>query len=280
MSAHTTFKAGGEAAVLLRIRDTGQIVTLVSFLKKLNIPFFIKGNGSNLLVSDKGYDGIILEICDGMNAISTEGELIRAQSGALMSKIAKAALSNSLTGFEFASGIPGTIGGGVVMNAGAYDGELKDVIKSVTVLNGDGELMKLENKDMEFGYRTSIIKEKPFIVTEVELCLKKGDADKIKAKMDELNKRRREKQPLEYPSGGSTFKRPDGYFAGRLIMDTGLRGYSIGGAAVSEKHCGFVINKGNASASDIYEVITEVSEKVRDKFGVTLEPEIIFLGDF
>lgn len=197
-----------------------------------------------------------------------------------MSQIARAALENSLTGFEFASGIPGTIGGGVVMNAGAYDGELKDVVTAVTVCDPDGEVYTLDNRDMEFGYRTSAIKKRPFTVLEVTLQLKSGNADEIRSKMSELNERRRDKQPLEYPSAGSTFKRPEGYFAGKLIMDAGLRGFSIGGAAVSDKHCGFVINKGSATAADVYEVIIEVQEKVKEKFDVMLEPEVIFLGTF
>ena len=197
-----------------------------------------------------------------------------------MSQVAKKALEEGLTGFEFASGIPGTIGGGVVMNAGAYDGEMKQVVTSVTVMNETGEILELDNEGMEFGYRNRIIKNRPFVVLEVELKLQEGNSEEIKAKMDDLSKRRREKQPLEFPSAGSTFKRPEGYFAGKLIMDAGLRGYSIGGAKVSDKHCGFVINAGNATAADVAEVIQEVQEKVKEKFGVTLEKEVIFLGDF
>lgn len=197
-----------------------------------------------------------------------------------MSQIARTALKEKLTGFEFASGIPGTVGGGVVMNAGAYGGEMKQIVKQVTVMNEMGEILELSGADMEFGYRTSIIKNRPFVVLEVELQLQKGKAEEIRAKMEDLAQRRREKQPLEFPSAGSTFKRPEGYFAGKLIMDTGLRGYSIGGAKVSDKHCGFVINTGNASAADVAEVIQEVQERVKDKFGVVLEKEVIFLGEF
>lgn len=197
-----------------------------------------------------------------------------------MSQIAREACEHALTGFEFASGIPGSIGGGVVMNAGAYDGELKQVITKVWVMNEEGEILVLDNQDMEFGYRTSVIKKRPFIVVQAELELQPGNQEEIAAKMAELNRRRRDKQPLQYPSAGSTFKRPEGYFAGKLIMDAGLRGYSIGGACVSEKHCGFIINKDRASAADVAEVISEVQERVKEKFDVTLETEVIFLGEF
>lgn len=197
-----------------------------------------------------------------------------------MSQIAREAYEHALTGFEFASGIPGSIGGGVVMNAGAYDGELKQVITKVWVMNEEGEILILDNQDMEFGYRTSVIKKRSFIVVQAEIELQPGNKEEIAAKMAELNQRRRDKQPLQYPSAGSTFKRPEGYFAGKLIMDAGLRGYSIGGACVSEKHCGFIINKDHASAADVAEVICEVQERVKEKFGVTLETEVIFLGDF
>ncbi len=280
MSRHTTFRVGGEAKVLAEIENADELVTLLSYLKKVDEPYFIKGNGSNLLVSDKGYDGVIPELGSRFSSVTVQGEMITAEAGALMSQIAQTACKEGLTGLEFASGIPGTIGGGVVMNAGAYDGELKDVITSVTVLNEDGEFWTLDNRDMEFGYRTSVIRKRPFVVTSVTMRLRKGDPEAISSRMEELNRRRREKQPLEYPSAGSTFKRPEGYFAGKLIMDAGLRGFSIGGAAVSEKHCGFVINRGNATASDVYEVICEVRERVKDRFGVELEPEVIMLGDF
>ena len=280
MSLRTTFRVGGEAKLLVEISDSEELLKLIPYLNKMGEPYYIKGNGSNLLVGDKGYNGVILEIGSKMNSVRVEGTKITASAGALMSQIARAALDNSLTGFEFASGIPGTIGGGVVMNAGAYDGELKDVVTSVTVCDPDGEVYTLDNRDMEFGYRTSAIKKRPFTVLEVTLQLKSGNADEIRSKMSELNERRREKQPLEYPSAGSTFKRPEGYFAGKLIMDAGLRGFSIGGAAVSDKHCGFVINKGSATAADVYEVIIEVQEKVKEKFDVMLEPEVIFLGTF
>lgn len=278
MKNHTTFKVGGEADALIKVKAPEELVTLVSYFDKVEQPYFIKGNGSNILVSDKGYRGVILEIADGFNEIIVENDTITAQAGALMSNIARVAMEHGLTGMEFASGIPGTIGGGVVMNAGAYDGELKDIVSSVTVMNNEGEEITLNNANMKFAYRYSVIKDRPFVVLSVTLKLSAGDQDTIKATMDDLNRRRREKQPLEYPSAGSTFKRPDGYFAGKLIMDTGLRGYSVGGASVSNKHCGFVVNMGNACASDVYELILDVQERVYSKFRVKLEPEIIFLG--
>lgn len=280
MSRHTTFRVGGEAGMLLQVSTPQQLKVMIPLLNEQKIPYFIKGNGSNLLVGDKGYDGIILEIGKEFGNIEVKGNLIVAGAGALMSSIAQEALKNSLTGFEFASGIPGTIGGGITMNAGAYDGELKDIVTKVEVINSDGEVISLSNEEMNFGYRTSIIKQKPLIVTSVTLSLNNGDSEKIKARMDELAAKRREKQPLEYPSAGSTFKRPEGYFAGKLIMDAGLRGYTVGGAQVSEKHCGFVINKGNATAEDVYELICDVQDKVKARFGVVLEPEVIFLGVF
>lgn len=280
MKKHTTFKVGGEARLLVEISKEEELLELIPYLIRIGEPYYVKGNGSNLLVGDKGYNGVILEIGSKMSGISVQGTKIIAKAGALMSQIAKVALDNSLKGFEFASGIPGTIGGGVVMNAGAYDGELKDIVTSVKVCDPNGEIYTLDNSDMEFGYRTSAIKKRPFTVLEVTLELANGNADDIRSRMSELAQKRRDKQPLEYPSAGSTFKRPEGYFAGKLIMDAGLRGFSIGGAAVSEKHCGFVVNMGNATAADVYEVIVEVREKVKDKFDVILEPEIVFLGTF
>ena len=280
MSKHTTFRIGGEAACFVRVSSADQLTALIPYLNQVEVPYFILGNGSNLLVGDHGYDGVILQIKDKFDKIEVEGTQMKVQAGALLSKIAASALAHSLTGFEFASGIPGTIGGGVMMNAGAYGGEMKNIVKSVTVLNEAGEMMELDNETMEFGYRTSVIKNRHFTVLSVVLELEEGDADAIKAQMDELTAKRKEKQPLAYPSAGSTFKRPEGYFAGKLIMDAGLRGYSIGGACVSEKHCGFVINTGKATASDVAEVILEVQERVKDKFGVSLEREVIYLGNF
>ena len=277
MSRHTTFCVGGEAEAFLRIRNKEQLEKLIPYFKLAELPYFVIGNGSNLLVGDKGYHGIILYLGDGMDQIQVDGNRLTIQAGCLMSRIAREACEHALTGFEFASGIPGSIGGGVVMNAGAYDGELGQIVTKVWVMNEEGEI---NNQDMEFGYRTSVIKKRPFIVVQVEMELQPGNQEEIAAKMTELNRRRRDKQPLQYPSAGSTFKRPQGYFAGKLIMDAGLRGYSIGGACVSEKHCGFIINKNHASAADVAEVICEVQERVKEKFGVTLETEVILLGDF
>ena len=280
MDKHTTFRIGGEAACFVRISSEQQLVNLIPYLNRVGIEYFVLGNGSNLLVSDKGYSGVILQINDKFDKIEIEGTLMKVQSGALLSRTAKCALEHGLTGLEFASGIPGTIGGSVVMNAGAYEGEMKQVVESVKVLSKSGEILELDNSTMEFGYRTSIIKNRDFTVLEVTLKLKEGNREEIQSKMNELNARRRAKQPLEFPSAGSTFKRPDGYFAGKLIMDAGLRGYSVGGAKVSEKHCGFVVNGGIATATDVADVIAEVQEKVKNKFGVSLEKEIIYLGDF
>ena len=280
MEKHTTFRVGGEAEVLIRVSDKEQLAKLVSYFGKISQEYFILGKGSNLLVSDKGYQGVVLDMSAHFTQVRVEGTKIYAQAGASLPAVAMLAANHGLTGLEFAAGIPGTIGGAVVMNAGAYDGEMKQVVKSVTVLNQQGEEMELDNATMEFGYRKSIIKNRPFLVQEVVFELSEGNKEEIVAKGAEFNRRRREKQPLEYPSAGSTFKRPEGYFAGKLIMDAGLRGYRIGGAQVSEKHCGFVINVGNATASDIYDLMNEVSEKVKDQFGVTLEPEVVRLGQF
>lgn len=280
MRRHTTFQVGGEAEYFAKIQEKSQLITIMDYLRKTEQPYFVLGNGSNILVSDKGYEGVILDLSAGLKNIEIEGKRVTAEAGALLSTVAVRACEAGLAGFEFAAGIPGTIGGAIVMNAGAYDGEMKQVVESVTVLGGDGEIMVLDNETMEFGYRSSIIKNRPFIVMEAVLRLEEGDKEQIKGRMEELNKRRREKQPLNYPSAGSTFKRPEGHFAGKLIMDAGLRGFRIGGARVSEKHCGFVINEGNATATDVADVIDEVIERVRDKFGVTLETEIIKLGDF
>ena len=280
MSRHTSFRTGGEAAVFVEVENAQQLGKLISLFRKTENEFFVLGNGSNLLVSDKGYDGMILRIGSKMADIRVDGERIYVQAGALLSKVSKVALENGLTGMEFASGIPGSVGGGIVMNAGAYDGEMSYIVERVTVLNESGEQMELDRDTMEFGYRTSVIKNRPFVVVEAVFKLQKGDKEAIRAKMDDFTARRREKQPLEYASAGSTFKRPEGYFAGKLIMDSGMRGFRIGGAQVSEKHCGFVINTGNATSEDIAELMAEVQERVKERFGVMLEPEVVKLGEF
>lgn len=280
MDKHTTFRVGGPAKIFITVEKEEELAGLVPYLCKVGVPFFVLGNGSNLLVSDKGYDGIVISLAESFQKIVVMGQDLVVQSGAKLATIARKALEHSLTGFEFAAGIPGSLGGAVVMNAGAYDGEMKHVVKSVHAMSMDGSIMDLSNADMEFGYRTSVLKKDKFIVLSAVITLQKGDQADIRNKMDDLANRRREKQPLEYPSAGSTFKRPEGYFAGKLIMDAGLRGYHVGGAQVSEKHCGFVINRANATADDINDVILHVQEVVKEKYHVTLETEVIRIGQF
>lgn len=280
MKNHTTFRVGGEADYFVLPKTKEEVKTIVALCHEMDMQYYILGNGSNLLVGDKGYRGVIIQIYKEMNSIEVQGNRIKVQAGALLSRIGNAALNAGLTGFEFAAGIPGTMGGAVVMNAGAYGGEMKDVIEDVTVITPEGELLTLKNEELELGYRTSVIAKKDYIVLEATLLLEKGNVDDIKARMDELRVQRTTKQPLEYPSAGSTFKRPEGYFAGKLIQDAGLRGFQVGGAQVSEKHCGFVINKDNATAADIVALMNQVSAIVKEKFGVELEPEVKRLGDF
>lgn len=280
MAAHTTFQVGGAADFFIKITSLQQLVKTIPYLNALGLEYFILGNGSNLLVSDNGYQGVILQIGSSMSDITVEGTRIRAQAGASLAKLAKTAMEHGLTGLEFAAGIPGTVGGAVVMNAGAYGGEMEQVVTCVQVVAQDGNILELDHNGMEFSYRSSILKDRPFVVTEVTFVLKEGDQPSIQAKMEEYAQQRRSKQPLQYPSAGSTFKRPDGYYAGKLIMDAGLRGLRVGGAQVSEKHCGFIINDSHALASDIYELIQEVRERVYERFGVRLEPEVIMLGRF
>ena len=278
MAGHTTFRIGGPADCFVQLENEEQLKGIQHYLKQVEVPFFLLGNGSNLLVSDEGYRGVILQVGQKMNQIVVTGNQIVAQAGATMAQVARAAMENGLTGLEFASGIPGTIGGGVVMNAGAYGGELCQVVTMVKVVSKDGEILELDNETMEFGYRTSTIRNSGFTVVEVTFLLESGEKDAIKAKMEDLASRRREKQPLEFPSAGSTFKRPEGHFAGQLIMEAGLRGFQIGGAKVSDKHCGFVINAGGATAKDVRAVIDEVQNQVKEKFNVDLETEVIYLG--
>jgi UDP-N-acetylmuramate dehydrogenase len=277
---YTTFRVGGPADAIIAVEDIDQLQKLLRYLNQVEIPYFVMGRGSNILASDKGYPGVILTIGNKMNDINIEGTVLTAQGGALLSAAAKAAYQAGLSGLEFASGIPGTIGGGTVMNAGAYGGECGKVIAAVEVIDKNGNIMELNQDTMEFGYRTSAVKNQPFIITKVTMNLTQEDPSKIKALMDELAARRREKQPLEYPSAGSTFKRPVGGYAGELIMKAGLAGFTIGGAQVSEKHCGFIINRNGASGKDIYNLMTYVQERVADMFHIRLEPEVILLGEF
>lgn len=277
---HTTFRVGGKADAFLSVRNEEELRKAVLLCKEYDVSFLILGNGSNLLVSDEGYRGMVILIGKDMSEIVVDGNRITAMAGATLGSVAQTAAKHSLGGMEFASGIPGTIGGAIVMNAGAYDGEMKMVVDEVRVLTQNGELLTLSNEELEFGYRTSRVKKEKLIVLSVTLLLQPQKQEDIYEKMNDFAARRREKQPLEYPSAGSTFKRPEGMFAGKLIMDAGLRGYSVGDAQVSEKHCGFVINKGNATAKEISTLIYDVQEKVKESFGVTLEPEVIFIGDF
>ena len=277
MAGHTTFRIGGPADCFVQLEDEEQLRKVRRYLGLAGVPFFVLGNGSNLLVDDAGYRGVVLQIGQKMSDISVQGCHIIAKAGATLRQVAAAALEHGLAGFEFASGIPGTVGGGVVMNAGAYGGEMSQVVNQVRVVSKEGESMELDNDTMEFRYRGSVIRGSAFTVTEVTFRLEPGDREAIRAKMEELAARRREKQPLEYPSAGSTFKRPEGHFAGKLIMEAGFAGYRIGGAQVSEKHCGFVINTGGATARDVQALIKEIQARVKERFRVDLEPEIVFL---
>lgn len=279
MSRHTTFRVGGPADFFVTPKAKEEVRDVIRICKEAGMPYYIIGNGSNLLVSDAGYRGVVVQIYKEMNEVKVEGDLVKAQAGALLSGIAAKALGAELSGFEFASGIPGTIGGACVMNAGAYGGEMKDVLESVTVLTGEGKIIELGRNELELGYRTSVIAKKGYIVLGAVLKLERGDGEKIKTYMDELKEKRVTKQPLEYPSAGSTFKRPEGYFAGKLIEDAGLRGFQVGGAQVSEKHCGFVINRNHATAADIMELMRQVQIRVKENSGVDLEPEVKRLWD-
>ncbi len=280
MSRHTTFRIGGPADFFVSPTSRDGIVNVVKLCREKGYPFYVIGNGSNLLVSDAGYRGVILQLFRNFSEIRVEGTKIYAQAGALLSAIANQAADAELTGFEFAGGIPGTIGGAVVMNAGAYGGEMKDVLESATVLTWDNEIREIPEKELNLGYRKSAVAENGWIVLGATLTLAAGDQKEIRSRMKELQHRRAEKQPLDVPSAGSTFKRPEGYYAGKLIMDAGLRGFTVGGAAVSEKHCGFVVNTGEATAQDVLSLIETVQKKVQEQSGVVLEPEIKMLGEF
>ena len=279
MKKHTTFRVGGPADVLVQPDETA-LAAILALCRQYHVPYSFIGNGSNLLVGDKGIRGVVIEMTDPMGNIEVDGTKITAQAGAMLSKIANTAASNGLGGMEFAAGIPGSVGGAVVMNAGAYGGEMKDIIEKVYVLDENGAQLELDRDALDFGYRHSCIPEKKYIVTKVVLDLVPRNEAEIRSEMKELNEKRAEKQPLQYPSAGSTFKRPEGYFAGKLIMDSGLRGYQIGGARVSDKHCGFVINAGDATARDVVDLMEYVVKVVKEKYGVTLEPEVKFLGKF
>lgn len=279
MSRHTTFRVGGPADYFLTPGEA-ELGPVVKLLQEEQIPLQIIGNGSNLLVGDKGIRGAVVEIGAQLNGVSVEGSYLVAQAGVSLARAAQEAARAHLSGLEFASGIPGTVGGAVVMNAGAYGGEMKDVVERVQVLCGGGELKMLDGEEMEFSYRHSIVPKLNGIVLKTVFRLEEADESLIRTKMELLKNQRAQKQPLEYASAGSTFKRPKGYFAGKLIMDSGLRGFQVGGAQVSEKHCGFVINRGDATAADILGVIRHVQRTVKEKFGVDMETEVRMIGEF
>lgn len=279
LSAHTSFKIGGPADVLIRITSEDELRKALILSKGIGVPIFIMGNGSNLLVRDGGIRGVVLKINDGFDQIWIEGAIVRAQAGALLTAVSKSALRESLQGLEFASGIPGTIGGAISMNAGAYGGEMKDVVAQVRAMDKDGNVILLTGEEMEFAYRNSRVKKDDLIVLDVTMELTSGDYSVIDERIKELTFQRTSKQPLELPSAGSTFKRPEGYFAGKLIEDSGLRGLRHGDAQVSEKHCGFVVNRGSSTCKEVMELIEVIRKTVRDKFGVELEMEIKLAGE-
>lgn len=273
LAKHCTFRIGGPARYFVRPKNTQEIKTAIDYCTRNAVPYLVIGNGSNLLFSDDGYDGAVIQIDAAMSKVQVEKTRIYAQAGALLSKVANIAKDNSLTGMEFAAGIPGCLGGAVVMNAGAYGGEMKQIVEYVDILEKDGSVRRYDKKEMDFGYRHSIV-DADKIVLGASLALKPGKQEEILAQMECMKEARISKQPLEYPSAGSTFKRPKGYFAGKLIQDSGLRGYRVGGAMVSEKHSGFVINYDHATCQDVLQLMRDVSSIVKEKYGVTLEPEV------
>ena len=277
MKGHTTFRIGGPADIYIE-PDYASIIPLVQYLKEQDVPFMVIGNGSNLLVSDEGIDGVVISLGKNSDGITISGDTMVVEAGAMLSTVANAAADAGLTGLEFASGIPGSIGGAVYMNAGAYGGEIKDVIESVLVLTENLEKKVMTAEDLHMSYRHSSLMEEGGYVLSAVLKLSKGDKEEIKAKIADIREQRIAKQPLKFPSAGSTFKRPEGYFAGKLIDDAGLRGYSVGGAQVSEKHCGFVVNKGDAKAADVLKLMKDVDSKVFEMFGVHLSPEVRIIG--
>ena len=279
MSEHTTFKIGGPADYFVSVTKEEEVYDAISWAKENSIPYMVIGNGSNMLVSDKGIRGLVIEVGKNFCDVRCDGEKIYAEAGALLSRVAKMAMNESLTGMEEVSGIPGTVGGAVYMNAGAYGGEISSCIESVRYLDADGQIKTATAEECGFGYRTSIFETKDKTVLSVVFRLKKGNIDEIKEKMADYTNRRKTKQPLSFPSAGSTFKRPEGYFAGALIEDAGLKGYTVGKAQISELHAGFVINLGGATAEDVMGVIRHVQKVVKEKYGVSLEPEIRLIGE-
>ena len=282
MKEHTTFRVGGEAEYFLVPSTKEEIEALIRLCKIYQLPYLIMGNGSNLLVGDKGFEGVILRLGKEFGKIEVDRgqRRMRAQAGALLARIAQEAAENSLSGLVFAAGIPGSLGGAVAMNAGAYGGAICQAVESVHILTACGEQKILTNQEMEFGYRHSVVQEQSCIVLSVDFKLEDGEREELLAKMRDLSARRKEKQPLEYASAGSTFKRPEGHYAGKLIMEAGLSGYRVGGAQVSEKHCGFIVNTGDATAADVVAVMRHVQKIVMEKHGVMLEPEVRLAGRF
>jgi UDP-N-acetylmuramate dehydrogenase len=278
MKNHTSFKVGGPADILVYPKNYDEVVNIIKLCNEDRIPFYIIGRGSNLVVRDGGYRGLIIKLTK-LDTIKVQEEMVIVQGGADLCKVSDAALNNDLTGFEFACGIPGTVGGAVTMNAGAYNGEVSQVIYSALVVDKEGNLINLDREQLDLGYRTSAVQQHAYTVLEVSFKLKKGDHEKIKNRIDELTRRREDKQPLEYPSAGSTFKRPEGYFTGQLIEECSLKGHSIGGAEVSQKHAGFIINKGGATAKDVLSLIEHVQEVVKERFNVELHPEVRIIGE-
>lgn len=281
MKEHTTFRIGGPADYFVVPNTKELLVKTLDLCRDWKVPVYVTGNGSNLLVGDKGFRGVILHIGRQMGRIWFEGEnRVRAQAGVMLSRFSREVALKGLSGLEFASGIPGTLGGAIAMNAGAYGGEIKDVLVEATIINEAHKVTVLSKEELKLGYRKSLIQEKGYIVLEAVFLLPEGSPDDILSKMAQLNKKRQEKQPLNFPSAGSTFKRPEGYFAGKLIEDTGLRGFRVGNASISMKHCGFVVNMGDATAKDVVLLMEEVDKRVFEKFGVHLEPEIRRIGEF
>lgn len=278
MRKHTSFKVGGPADVMVYPVSFNMVKNLISFFKTNNINYYVMGNGSNLIIKDGGFRGVVINLTK-LNEITVNDDTIIAQCGALLSLVARRALEKGLTDLEFAAGIPGSIGGAIAMNAGAYDGDMSKVVVSALVIDDSGEILELSRDELQLSYRNSIVLNKGYVVLETKLKLHHGDAETIKAKMNDFAERRRSKQPLEYPSAGSTFKRPEGYFAGKLIQDAGLKGKSVGDAQVSEKHSGFIINKGNATATEIMELINVVQNTVFDMYGVELHTEVRIVGE-
>ncbi len=284
MMNHTTFKIGGPADYFVQPASVAELAAGINFCQEKNIDFYVIGNGSNLLVGDGGYRGVIFKLCRNLDAVAfeevNEELIVHAGAGYMLARLAKEVSAKGYTGFEFATGIPGTVGGGVTMNAGAYGGEIKDVILSAVVMDMQGNIRKLTSEELHLSYRHSIVMDEHLLILDTVMHFSAGDADSISERISELSAQRKEKQPLEYPSAGSTFKRPEGYFAGKLIQDAGLKGYRVGGAQVSRKHSGFVINTGDATAADVRTLIRDVDEKVFERFGVHMEPEVRFLGEF